>query len=180
MRPLSVVIVGAGMSGLCMGIKLQQAGHTDFTILEKGPDVGGTWRENRYPGLSCDVPSRYYSYSFGLNPDWTSVLSPGEEIWRYFQRVADRRGLRRRIRFDTEVAGATWEDGRWRVRTTGGDELSADVLVSATGVLHHPRTPHIEGLDTFAGRCFHSARWDHDAVLEGARVGVIGTGSTGV
>src|SRR4051794_19554317 len=180
MPSVRVIVVGAGMSGLCMGIKLKAAGVEDFTILEKAGDVGGTWRENRYPGLSCDVPSRYYSYSFELNPDWSTSQAAGEEIWRYFQRVTDRYGLRPHIRFGAEVEGASWEDGRWRVRTTGGDELEAEVLVSATGVLHHPRMPDIEGLGSFAGAAFHSARWDHDVPLEGARVGVVGTGSTGI
>ena len=180
MPDVRVVVVGAGMSGLCLGIKLKDAGFDDFTILEKASDVGGTWRENRYPGLSCDVPSRYYSYSFELNPEWSSWQSPGEEIWRYFQRVTDRYGLRPHIRFGAEVAGAEWDDGRWRVRTTAGDELEAEVLVSATGVLHHPRVPDLPGLDTFAGAAFHSARWDHDVPLDGARIGVIGSGSTGI
>src|SRR3954447_16014805 len=180
MPPVRVVVVGAGMSGLCMGIKLKQAGFDAFTILEKASDVGGTWRENRYPGLSCDVPSRYYSYSFELNPEWSSWQSPGEEIWRYFQDVADRYGLRPHIRLGAEAEGAAWEDGRWRVRTKAGDELEAEVLVSATGVLHHPRLPDIEGLDSFAGAAFHSARWDHDVPLRGKRIAVVGTGSTGV
>ena len=180
MPPVRVAVIGAGMSGLCMGIKLREAGFADFTILEKASEVGGTWRENRYPGLSCDVPSRYYSYSFAPNPEWSSWQSPGPEILGYFRGIADRYGLRERIRFGAEVDRAVWEDGRWRVHTTAGDELEAEVLVSATGVLHHPRVPEIEGLDTFAGHAFHSARWDPDARLDGARVGVVGTGSTGI
>src|SRR3954462_3214090 len=117
MPSVRVIVVGAGMSGLCMGIKLKAAGVEDFTILEKADDVGGTWRENRYPGLSCDVPSRYYSYSFELNPEWSSWQSPGEEIWRYFQGVTDRYGLREHIRFGTEVEGAAWDEDarRWRI-----------------------------------------------------------------
>jgi cation diffusion facilitator CzcD-associated flavoprotein CzcO len=175
-----VAIVGAGMSGLCMAITLQQAGIHDFVILEKADEVGGTWRDNRYPGLSCDVPSRYYSYSFELRTDWSSWQAPGPEIWEYFRSVAERYGLREKIRFGTHVEEARWEDGRWRVRTKDGDRLDAAVLVSACGVLHHPRYPDIPGLEDFAGPAFHSARWDDSARLDGQRVGVIGTGSTGV
>jgi cation diffusion facilitator CzcD-associated flavoprotein CzcO len=174
------VIVGAGMSGLCMGLKLQRAGIESFTILEKADDVGGTWRDNTYPGLSCDVPSRFYSYSFDPNPDWSHYFSPGTEIWGYFRDCAERHGLSSHIRFGEEVVRGRWEDGRWRIETSGGSEVEADVLVSACGVLHHPRMPQIEGLDRFAGAAFHSARWDHDIPLEGRRIGVVGTGSTGV
>lgn len=179
-RTPTVAIVGAGMSGLCMGIKLKQAGIESFTIYEKADAIGGTWRENTYPGLSCDVPARYYSYSFEPNPDWSHSFSPGPEIWRYFERVADKYGLRSHISLGQEVTSARFEDGRWRLRTNAGEESEADFLVSACGVLHHPRHPQIEGLESFAGHAFHSARWDHDVELEGKRVAVVGTGSTGV
>ncbi|MGH3519892.1 MAG: flavin-containing monooxygenase [Haloechinothrix sp.] len=179
-RQPTVVIVGAGMSGICMGIKLKQAGIESFTIYEKGSSVGGTWRDNTYPGLSCDVPSRFYQYSFRSNPDWTHLFSPGREIWEYFDRAADEYDLGPHITFNTEVLGADFANGRWRIRTSDGKETVADFLISATGVLHHPRYPDIEGLDTFAGAAFHSARWDHDAELAGKRVGVVGTGSTAV
>jgi cation diffusion facilitator CzcD-associated flavoprotein CzcO len=175
-----VAIVGAGLSGLCMGIKLKRAGVESFTIYEKAPEVGGTWRDNTYPGLACDIPSCYYSYSFEPNPDWTRYYAPGEEIQRYFRRVADSYGLRRHIEFSTEVVRAGFEGGRWRIETRAGAVTEADFLVSACGVLHHPRHPDIPGLDSFAGPAFHSARWDHDVDLRGRRVGVIGTGSTGV
>ena len=111
-RTLSVAIVGAGMSGLCMAAKLQDAGIDDFTIFESADEVGGTWRDNTYPGLSCDVPSRFYSYSFRPNPDWSRFMSPGREIHRYFRQVADERGIRRHIRFGTEVTAARYADGR--------------------------------------------------------------------
>jgi cation diffusion facilitator CzcD-associated flavoprotein CzcO len=179
-RTPSVAVVGAGMSGLCMGIKLKRAGIDSFTIYEKAAAVGGTWRDNTYPGLSCDVPSRFYQYSFELNPDWTQVFSPGPEIWRYFERVADKHELRRHIRFGKEVVEARFDDGRWRIRTRDGEEAVVDFVVSACGVLHHPRTPEIEGLETFSGEVFHSARWDHEVELEGKRIAVVGTGSTGV
>jgi len=177
-----IAIVGAGMSGLCMGTKLKAAGLDDFTIHEKADEVGGTWRENRYPGLSCDVPARFYSYSFAPNPGWSSTFAPGPEIQRYFRSFADDQGLRPHIRFGSEVAEANWADSRWQLRTADGHEDAADVLVTATGVLHHPRVPDIDGLETFAGRAFHTARWPDDlppAALRDSSVAVIGTGSTG-
>ena len=178
-----VAIVGAGMSGLCIGAKLRAAGIDDFTIHEKAAEVGGTWRENRYPGLSCDVPARFYSYSFSPNGGWSSTFAPGPEIQRYFRRFADDHGLREHIRFGSEVASARRERGRWRLTTSDGHEDVADVLVTATGVLHHPRVPEIAGLESFSGRAFHSARWPDDLspeALRDMRVAVIGTGSTGV
>lgn len=175
-----VGIVGAGMSGLCMGAKLRRAGIDDFTIYEKANEVGGTWRENTYPGLSCDVPSRFYSYSFAPNPDWRHTFPPGEELQEYFVRSAEEFGLRQHIRFESEVIEARWTNGRWRLRTADGHTDVVDVLVAATGVLHHPRLPDIKGLDSFAGPYFHSARWDHSVPLQGRRIALIGTGSTGV
>lgn len=175
-----VVIVGAGMSGLCMAIKLRRSGLQDITIYEKARQLGGTWRDNTYPGLTCDVPSRFYQYSFELNPGWTHRYSPGPEIWAYLDRVADRYDIRRHIVFGTEVTEGRFADGRWHIRTSTGQEDVADFLVSATGVLHHPRRPRIDGLESFGGAAFHSARWDHTVELEGRRVAVVGTGSTGV
>ena len=163
-----------------MGIKLKQAGIDSFTIYEKAARVGGTWRENTYPGLECDVPSRFYSFSFEPNPDWTKYYSPGSEIQRYFEGVAETYGMRSHIRFGKEVERAEFEDGSWRIRMRDGEETEADFLISACGVLHHPRYPDIPGLESFAGDVFHSARWDHSVALEGRRIGMIGTGSTGV
>ncbi len=176
----TVAIVGAGMSGLCMGIKLKQAGIDSFTIYEKAADLGGTWRDNRYPGLVCDVPSRYYQFSFEPNPDWSRLLSPGPEIHGYLAHVADKYGLRPHIRLNTQIKSAAYEDSRWRISADDGQEIEADFLISACGILHHPRTPDIPGLDSFEGAAFHSARWDQSVPLQGRRVGVIGTGSTGV
>jgi cation diffusion facilitator CzcD-associated flavoprotein CzcO len=178
-RTVDVAIIGAGMSGLCMAAKLQDAGVDTFTVFEKADDVGGTWRDNTYPGLSCDVPSRFYSYSFRPNPDWSHVYSPGPEIHRYFRQVAEERGIRRHIRFGTEVTAARYEHGRWWVTTASGTE-PFDVVVTATGVLRIPRYPVIRGAETFAGPSFHSARWDHSIPLNDKRIGLIGTGSTGV
>ncbi len=175
-----VLIVGAGMSGICAAIKLRQAGFENFEILEKAGAVGGTWRENTYPGLTCDVPSAYYSFSFEPNPGWSHQFSPGGEIREYFERSAKRHGVFDRIRFGTEVSEARWEDEGWVVEASDGEARRCDVLICAAGVLHHPRYPQIEGLDDFAGAAFHSARWDHSVELEGKRIGVIGTGSTGV
>jgi len=179
-RTPEVAIVGAGMSGLCMALKLKRAGIESFTIYEKGEDLGGTWRENTYPGLTCDVPSRFYQYSFEPNPDWTHLFSPGKEIWGYLDAVAARHELRNHIRFSSEILEARFEEPRWHIRTSGGEPLTADFLICATGVLHHPRYPDIAGLDDFAGHVFHSARWDHSAALEGRRVAIVGTGSTAV
>ncbi|MGI5168527.1 flavin-containing monooxygenase [Spirillospora sp. CA-253888] len=174
-----VIIVGAGMSGLCMAVKLRRAGLRDFTVYEKAAAAGGTWRDNTYPGLTCDVPSRFYQYSFAPNPGWSHRYSPGGEIRDYLDRIADRYGVRRHIVFGTEVVAAEHTGERWRVTTTAGTD-EADVLVAATGVLHHPRVPDVPGLGSFAGPAFHSARWDHDVPLAGRRVAVVGTGSTGV
>jgi cation diffusion facilitator CzcD-associated flavoprotein CzcO len=178
-RDCRVLIVGAGMSGLCMGAKLKGAGLTDFRILEKATDIGGTWRENTYPGLTCDVPSRFYSYSFLPNPSWSSVFSPGAEIQQYFQRATDEFDLRAHIELGAEVVQASWTGQEWEVVAANGRRWSADVLITATGILHHPRYPRLEGIDAFSGAIFHSARWDHTAKLEGQRVAIVGTGSTG-
>ena len=178
-RALKVAIIGAGMSGLCMAIKLQDAGIDSFTIFEKADDVGGTWRDNTYPGLTCDVPSRYYSYSFRPNPDWSHVLPPGPEIQAYFRQVAEERGIRPHIRFGCDVISARYHDGQWQLTTADGEE-TFDVLITATGLLRVLRYPEIPGLETFAGPAVHSARWDHSISLPDKRIGLIGTGSTGV
>lgn len=177
--PPQVGIIGAGMSGLCMAMKLLDEGIDSFVIYEQADDVGGTWRDNTYPGLHCDVPSPFYSFSFLPNPDWTRMMPPGAEIQRYMRRVADERGIRRFIRFGTEVTSAEYRDGKWYVTTDSGDD-EFDVLVTAAGFLRVPRYPDIAGLDTFAGPMFHSARWDHSVTLPDKRIGLIGTGSTGV
>ena len=179
-RDPAVAVVGAGMSGLCAAIALLRSGITDVTIYEKADEVGGTWRDNTYPGLTCDVPSRVYQYTFAKNPNWTHLFSPGGEIQAYFRDIADRYALRDRIRFGTEIVSARFEGGRWVLRTDAGAESTVDFLISATGVLHHPRMPSIAGLDDFGGDVFHSARWDHRVELQGKRIAVVGNGSTGV
>jgi cation diffusion facilitator CzcD-associated flavoprotein CzcO len=180
MRSLRFAVIGAGMSGILSAVKLREAGFTDFTVYEKADRVGGTWRENTYPGLSCDVPSHLYSYSFALSPQWSRHFSPGPEILAYFERVADDHDVIRNVRFGDEVTRCTFVEGRWHLETAAGHRDEVDVVIAATGVLHHPRYPDIEGVDTFEGPCFHSSRWDHGAAIEGTRLGVIGTGSTAI
>jgi cation diffusion facilitator CzcD-associated flavoprotein CzcO len=179
-RNLRVVVLGAGMAGILAGIKLQQAGITDVAIYEKADRIGGTWRDNTYPGLTCDVPSHHYTYTFERNPDWTRHLPPGDEILAYFQRVAEKYGVDRLIAFNEEAIRAEFRDGRWHLDFRSGRRDTADVLIAATGVLHHPSYPDIPGMPDFAGHLFHSARWDHSVPVDGRRVGIIGNGSTGV
>ena len=168
------------MAGVLTAIKLKEAGLSDFTVYEKAERIGGTWWENSYPGLSCDVPSHLYCYSFALNPEWSHTFSPGDEIQAYFERVAHDYGVIPFIRFGDEVVSCEFVNGRWHLTTAAGHRDEVDVVIAATGVLHHPKYPDIKGLDSFGGALFHSARWDHEVVLDGARVGVIGTGSTAV
>jgi 4-hydroxyacetophenone monooxygenase len=180
---MKVIVVGSGMSGLLAGIRLQQAG-VDFTIIEKNPDAGGTWLENVYPGCRVDNPNHMYSYSFEPNHDFPQYYSTQPVLLAYFRRVADKYGLRRHIRFNTEVEEARFDEARnlWRVsvRTADGahETLEANAVISAVGQLNRPRLPDIEGLESFAGPSFHSARWRHDVDLEGKRVAVIGTGAS--
>ncbi len=179
-RSLSFAIIGAGMSGILTAIKLREAGHHDFTIYEKADLLGGTWRDNTYPGLSCDVPSHLYRYSFEPNAEWSRWFSPGAEIQEYFEGVAEKYGIAPLIRFGTEITRAEFRDGRWHLETGDGEREVFDIVICATGVLHRPVMPDIAGLEDFAGSSFHSARWDHDVALEGRRVGIVGTGSTAI
>lgn len=179
------LIVGAGFAGLCAAIKLQEDGERDFLVVEKGTDVGGTWRDNTYPGAACDVPSQLYSYSFAPNPEWSSSYSPQPEIQAYLRSVAERSGTLDRFVFDTTFDGADWDDAaaRWRVRITGPGgtrEVAARTLTLGAGGLSEPRLPEIAGIETFTGHLFHSARWDHAVDLEGKRIAVIGTGASAI
>jgi cation diffusion facilitator CzcD-associated flavoprotein CzcO len=175
-----ILIIGAGMSGILSAIKLQEAGLDDFAIYEKADRLGGTWRENTYPGIACDVPSHFYSYSFALNPDWSHRFAPGAEIQAYFEDVARRYAVDERIQFGMEVERCVFENGRWQIEMADGSSDEGDFVISATGVLHHPAIPEIEGLHSFEGASFHSARWDHDVPLAGRKIGVIGTGSSAI
>ncbi len=181
-RPLSVAILGAGAAGLCMAIKLRNAGIDNITILEKGPSVGGTWRDNTYPGSGCDVPSMLYSYSFEPKADWSRKFAGQAEIVDYFEGVARKYGLMPHIRFNTEVTEARFDEeaGLWRIRTATGEEFAANVLVSGVGQLNRPAFPKIDGLDAFKGAAFHSARWDHAVDLTGKNVAVIGNGASAI
>ncbi|MCY7396622.1 MAG: NAD(P)/FAD-dependent oxidoreductase [Nocardioides sp.] len=180
-RAVDHLVVGAGFAGLCAAIKLDEGGERDFVVIEKGSDVGGTWRDNTYPGAACDVPSQLYSYSFAPNPDWTMSFSPQPEIHAYLRAVAERSGTLDRFVFDTAVTDMTWDVDaqRWTVTTTGGS-WSARTLVVGSGGLSEPRLPEIEGIEGFTGRLFHSAAWDHDTALAGQRVAVIGTGASAI
>jgi cyclohexanone monooxygenase len=166
---------------VCAAIKLQEDGERDYLVVEKAAEVGGTWRDNTYPGACCDIPSQLYSFSFARNPEWTSSYSPQPEIWDYLRRIADEYGVTGRIVFDTELERATWDDEAqvWRCRTSSG-EVVAKTLVTGTGGLSEPRLPDIDGVDTFQGALFHSARWDHSVDLAGKRVAVIGTGASAI
>jgi cation diffusion facilitator CzcD-associated flavoprotein CzcO len=180
-RETDIAIVGSGFSGLAMAARLKRAGHDDFMILERAREVGGTWRENTYPGCRCDVPSHVYSFSFAPNPDWSESFSPQGEIFDYLRRVAEDEDLVEHVRFGCEVERATWDADarRWRLRTSGG-ELSARVLIAGAGPLHEPKLPDVPGLRDFEGHLFHSATWDHDHDLAGERVAVVGTGASSI
>ena len=179
-QSLRIVVIGAGMAGILAAVRLRKAGKHQVVVYEKANRVGGTWRENTYPGLTCDVPAHAYTYSFAPNAEWSSYLSPGPEIQRYFESVAEQYALDKVIQFGQEVTRCELKDGRWQLETASGLKDSADVVIAATGVLHHPSTPDLPGLDSFAGPYFHSAQWDHSVALDGKRIGIIGCGSTGV
>jgi cation diffusion facilitator CzcD-associated flavoprotein CzcO len=177
----AIAIIGGGFSGLGAAVRLSESGHDDFIVLERGNDVGGTWRDNTYPGAACDVPSHLYSYSFALNPDWTRSFSRQQEIEDYIRGVARRAGVLDRHIFGCEVRRAAWNEERrcWELSTSDGT-MTADVLIGAFGALAEPSLPDIPGIDGFTGELFHSARWNHDADLTGKRVAVIGTGASAI
>jgi cation diffusion facilitator CzcD-associated flavoprotein CzcO len=180
-----VVIIGAGLSGIGMGIALSRAGLLDFVILERAGDIGGTWRDNTYPGIAVDVPAQAYQFSFELNPDWSRAFAEGAEVKAYLDRVADRYKVRDHIRCDHEVTERVWDDAahRWRLTVNGGEngrELTARFVVSAIGPFVDPKPVDIPGVGEFGGTLMYSSRWDHDVELAGARVAVIGTGASAV
>ncbi|WP_406201437.1 NAD(P)/FAD-dependent oxidoreductase [Streptomyces sp. NBC_01017] len=176
-----VAVVGSGFGGLGAAVRLRREGVTDFVVLERADSVGGTWRDNSYPGCACDVPSHLYSFSFAPNPDWPRTFSGQQHIRAYLEHVTDVFRLRPHIRFNSEVQRMTWNAERlcWDIETSSGN-LSADLVVSATGPLSDPKMPDIPGLDSFPGKVFHSARWDHDFDLRGKRVAMVGTGASAI
>jgi cation diffusion facilitator CzcD-associated flavoprotein CzcO len=178
----AIVIIGSGFAGLGMAIRLKKAGYHDFVILEKSGDLGGTWRDNQYPGCACDVPSHMYSFSFELNPEWSRMFAPQQEIWAYMRRCADKYGLREHLRFDSEVEALEWDDEArlWQVRIADGTSYTPKAVISGIGALHVPSYPKIPGLERFTGTSFHSAEWDHSYDLRGKRVAVIGTGASAI
>jgi cation diffusion facilitator CzcD-associated flavoprotein CzcO len=178
-RKFRVVVAGAGIAGLFMAEKLTRAG-IDFAVYEKAGEVGGTWRDNTYPGLFVDVLSRQYEFPFRPNYDWSRKYAPAPEILDYIKTVADERGLRQSVRFNREIAGARFIDGRWHIDIAGSETDIADVFIAATGFLNKPAYPAIEGRESFAGPSFHSARWDHGVTHRGKRWGIVGSGCSGV
>ena len=177
-----IVIVGSGFSGICLGIQLQLAGIHSFTILEKADRLGGTWRENTYPGAACDVPSISYCFSFEQKTDWSRLWSPHDEILAYMDHCAEKYGLTPHIRYGTALERARFdaESGTWQIQTSTGEEITADILVSAVGQLNRPTLPDIPGLDSFQGESFHSAQWNHDYDLASRTVGIVGNAASAI
>ena len=180
--PLRIVIIGAGFAGLCAAIQLKRAGFEHITVIDRGADVGGTWRDNTYPGCACDIPSHLYSFSFDTRWDWTRPYGQRAGIFAYLQHMADKHDVRRHLRLNIEAQASRWLADRqvWQVTLGHGEVLEAEVLIGAIGALVKPALPKIDGLDSFAGPVFHSARWRHDADLSGLRVALIGTGASAI
>jgi cation diffusion facilitator CzcD-associated flavoprotein CzcO len=180
-RSARVLIIGSGFAGIGMAIKLRERGITDIVILERAADLGGTWRDNRYPGCACDVESTLYSFSFAPNPDWSRTFSPQPEIQAYLRRVAAEHGIVPLVRFDETVTGARWDDGaaEWQVTSTSGT-WRAQSVVMANGALSDPIVPPLPGLESFTGPAFHTAQWDASLSLEGKRVAILGTGASAI
>ena len=180
-RHVHMAILGTGFSGLGMAIRLKQQGQEDFVVIERADDIGGTWRDNTYPGCACDIPSHLYSFSFALNPNWSRMYSPQPEIWDYLRDCAKRFGILPHIQWNSELLNASWNEDEqyWQITTTQG-QLLADVLILGNGPLSEPSLPPIPGIESFEGVLFHSAQWKHDYDLTGKRIAVIGTGASAV
>jgi cation diffusion facilitator CzcD-associated flavoprotein CzcO len=177
-----IAILGSGFSGLCLGIQLRRAGIHGFTIYEKAQRIGGTWRDNTYPGAACDVPAMAYCFSFEQKTDWSRKWAPQSEILEYMEHCARKYGILPHVRFGTEIVSARFDEDAalWRLRTASGEQIEAEVLVAGVGQLNRPHLPEIPGLSSFRGPCFHSARWDHGVDLAGLRVGVIGNAASAI
>ena len=174
------VVIGAGFSGVCAAIKLKEAGIDNVRIFEKAADVGGTWRDNLYPGVACDVPSHLYSYSFAPNPEWSRWYAPGAEIWNYVRACAQEFAVFDQITFNTTIESAVWNTDRWEIQDSNGSTLTSKSIISALGGLHTPSLPDIPGQKSFEGLQFHTSNWPQDLNLTGKRVAVVGTGATAV
>ena len=181
-RRVKVAIVGGGFGGICMAIKLREAGIDDFVLLEKGSGMGGTWYHNSYPGAACDVQSHMYSFSFEGNPDWSHRYSGQQEIHNYIQGVTDKHGLHQYTRFNSEVTGAHFDDkaALWTLDMADGSQVVCQHWVLASGPLHVPSFPDFKGMENFKGKIIHSAQWDHDYDMAGKKVVSIGTGASAI
>lgn len=177
-RKLKIAVIGGGASGIMAVIKLSEIGQTDVQVFERASEIGGTWRDNRYPGIACDVPSHLYRFSFAPNPDWTHVCASGSEILDYLRRVYEDFNIQRHVVFNAEVKTASYHDSQWTLETTVGTHGPFDVIITAMGILRKPAVPDIPGLASFAGTKFHTLHWPEGLQLEGKRIGIIGTGST--
>ena len=173
-----ITIIGSGVGGMCMAMQLLRHGKNNFTILEKADDIGGTWRDNEYPGCACDVPSHFYSYSFETRGHWSRVFPPREEIHAYLSELADKYRLRKKTRFNAELESAAFDKKtqKWTLTLVNGETLESDIVVTALGQLNRPKVPEFKGANSFKGRIFHSAQWQHDAPIDGKKVAVIGNG----
>lgn len=177
-REPEVAIIGAGLAGIGMGIQLKKAGYQSFSIYEKSDGIGGTWRENTYPCVACDVPSHLYSYSFAPNPNWSKFYSPGAEIQAHTEAVANQYDIPAHTKLNAQLTEAVHENGRWTLKFADGSTRQADFLINAVGGLHVPSYPDVEGFEAFKGKSFHTARWDHSHKLKGKRVAVVGTAAS--
>jgi cation diffusion facilitator CzcD-associated flavoprotein CzcO len=173
-----ITIIGSGVGGMCMAMQLLLNGRTNFTILEKADDIGGTWRDNEYPGCACDVPSHFYSFSFETRGNWSRVYPPRQEIFAYLDELAEKYRLRSKTRFNCELKAAVFDEKtqKWHLETTQGDKLTTDIVVTGLGQLNRPKVPEFKGAENYDGALFHSAQWQHDAPIAGKRVAVIGNG----
>ena len=181
-KKLDVAVIGAGFAGIGAGIKLKQKGSVSFKIFERSHDVGGTWRDNTYPGCACDIPSNLYSYSFEPNPEWSKAFSPHYEIHDYLKHCVSKYNVKEHIQFNTEITKTFFDEsnGYWNIIDAEGNRYLARVVISASGPLNKPLYPNINGLDSFKGESFHSLYWNHEYDLKGKKVAVIGTGASAI